>query len=363
MKWYWKTPGPRPSPDGRAAISLKAPPTSRRRRCRSRLVANTYPGLFSAGPAISPSGELTYTPAANANGVATVTIELQDSGPGTAPDVNTSPTQDFDISVTAQPDTPSSDAIADQAVDELTLLSFTATATDPDVPETLTFTLEDGIDPVPAGALITAGGLFTWTPTEAQGQAVYNFVVRVTDSTARTDTTTVQITVDEVNVAPSLVDPGAQTDTEGVPVVLAMVATDPDLPANPLSYTASGLPPGLSINSVTGVISGTPTFSASAGSPYSVDVTVTDSLGRVRHGDLLVDDQRCRKRHRHRQDLGRGRFGAPGGEDQVHDHRHQQRQRHPHRGSGQRSTAVGHHLRSRARHRGDGSGVGGVHFP
>jgi uncharacterized repeat protein (TIGR01451 family) len=211
--------------------------------------------------------------------VATVTIELVDSGPGTAPDVNTSPTQDFDISVTAQPDTPSSDAIADQAVDELTLLSFTATATDPDVPETLTFTLEDGIDPVPAGALITAGGLFTWTPTEAQGQAVYNFVVRVTDSTARTDTTTVQITVDEVNVAPSLVDPGAQTDTEGVPVVLAMVGTDPDLPANPLSYTASGLPPGLSINSVTGVISGTPTFSASAGSPYSVDVTVTDSLG------------------------------------------------------------------------------------
>ena len=82
------------------------------------VTANTNPGLFSTAPAISPTGELTYTPAADANGVATITVELQDSGPGTAPDVNTSPTQDFDISVTAVNDAPSFTKGADETVPE-----------------------------------------------------------------------------------------------------------------------------------------------------------------------------------------------------------------------------------------------------
>ena len=43
----------------------------------------------------------------------------------------------------------------------------------------------------------------------------------------------------------------------------------------PYSYTATGMPPGLSISSATGVMSGTPT--SIAGSPYTVVVTVTDA--------------------------------------------------------------------------------------
>ena len=34
------------------------------------VTGNTNPALFSAGPAIDPTGTLTYTPAANANGSA-----------------------------------------------------------------------------------------------------------------------------------------------------------------------------------------------------------------------------------------------------------------------------------------------------
>ena len=50
-------------------------------------------------------------------------------------------------------------------VDEETLLSFTATASDHDVPvQTLTFSLSGA----PVGASITPAGAFTWTPTEAQ---------------------------------------------------------------------------------------------------------------------------------------------------------------------------------------------------
>ena len=47
------------------------------------LVENDNPSLFSAQPAIGADGTLTYTAAANASGVATVTVRAQDSG-GTA---------------------------------------------------------------------------------------------------------------------------------------------------------------------------------------------------------------------------------------------------------------------------------------
>lgn len=47
------------------------------------VTGNTNPGLFAVPPAISPTGTLTYTPAANVSGNSTITISAQDSG-GTA---------------------------------------------------------------------------------------------------------------------------------------------------------------------------------------------------------------------------------------------------------------------------------------
>jgi hypothetical protein len=73
-------------------------------------------------------------------------------------------------------------AIGDRTVAEGALLSFTATATDADVPaNTLTFSLDAG---APAGAAIDGStGAFSWTPTSAQvGQ--HPVTVRVTDSGA-----------------------------------------------------------------------------------------------------------------------------------------------------------------------------------
>jgi len=77
------------------------------------------------------------------------------------------------------------------------LLSFTATATDADDPaDGLTFTLADGASgSVPAGAAITAGGAFTWTPTEAQGPNSYTFDVVVTDDGTGTLSASETITV------------------------------------------------------------------------------------------------------------------------------------------------------------------------
>ena len=95
--------------------------------------------------------------------------------------------------------------IGDQAVNEGDELTFTATATDPDLPaNTLTFSLDAG---APAGATIEpVSGVFTWTPTETQGPGTFDVTVRVTDdgTPALDDIETITITVNEINEAPVL---------------------------------------------------------------------------------------------------------------------------------------------------------------
>jgi hypothetical protein len=72
-------------------------------------------------------------------------------------------------------------AIPDQTVNEGSLLTFTITATDPETPaQTLVFSLDPG---APAGAGVDPNtGIFTWTPTEAQGPSTNLITARVTDN-------------------------------------------------------------------------------------------------------------------------------------------------------------------------------------
>jgi Putative Ig domain/PLD-like domain len=72
----------------------------------------------------------------------------------------------------------------------------------------------------------------------------------------------------------SVTSPGAQSTAVGAAVSLPVKATD-SASGQTLTYSASGLPGGLSISSSTGTISGTPTTAGS----YSVTVTATDTTG------------------------------------------------------------------------------------
>jgi hypothetical protein len=71
----------------------------------------------------------------------------------------------------------------------------------------------------------------------------------------------------------SIISPGNQASTIGTAVSLQVQAED--TATGTLSYSAAGLPAGLSISSSTGVISGTPTTAGSS----TVTVTGTDSSG------------------------------------------------------------------------------------
>ena len=73
-------------------------------------------------------------------------------------------------------------------------------------------------------------------------------------------------------LTPTLENPGAQSTPLGSSVSLQLVAADPN--ADALTYLASGLPPGLTLNATTGLISGAPT---SIGN-YGVAITASDGI-------------------------------------------------------------------------------------
>ncbi len=72
----------------------------------------------------------------------------------------------------------------------------------------------------------------------------------------------------------TVTNPGAQTTTVGTASSLQLTATD-SASGQALTYGATGLPAGLSVNAGSGLISGTPTAAGSS----TVTVTATDSTG------------------------------------------------------------------------------------
>src|SRR5262245_64669012 len=112
----------------------------------------------------------------------------------------------------------------------------------------------------PAGAAIgTSSGVFSWTPTEAQGPGVYPFSVRVSDGVTNTDAA-ITLTVTEANLAPVLANvPASATIPELVAYTFTATATDADLPAQTLTFSLVGAPAGAAIGASSGVFSWTPT--------------------------------------------------------------------------------------------------------
>src|SRR5207244_672645 len=151
---------------------------------------------------------------------------------------------------------PTLNPIGNKTVNELSALTFTATASDPDAGQTLTFSLDAG---APAGATIGASsGAFSWTPTEAQGPASTPITVRVTDngSPAMSASEATPRSVNEVNGAPVLAAIGNKTVNQGATLTFTATASDADVPANTLTFSLDpGAPSGATINGSTGAFS------------------------------------------------------------------------------------------------------------
>lgn len=141
-------------------------------------------------------------------------------------------------------------------------------------------TYRKGSDPAHGTLVVNPDGSYTYTP-DPDYNGSDSFTVIADDGNGGTATSTVTIDVTPVNDAPEAVgtldDLNGEDAQSGISVDVSSGFRDVD--GDALRYTATGLPPGLSIDPETGVISGTIDNSASVDGPYTVVVTATDPSG------------------------------------------------------------------------------------
>lgn len=153
-------------------------------------VTNDNPSLFSAQPAVSSVGRLTFTPAANANGAATVTVTLTDDANAGGPALTTAQ-QTFTITVTPVNDMPSFAAGPNQVhgtnPGAITIPNWAAAISDgdPEVVQSLSFSTTNSNSAffsVPPA--VSSGGTLTYTVAPEIFGEVNVTVILTDDATA-----------------------------------------------------------------------------------------------------------------------------------------------------------------------------------
>ncbi|HTM01497.1 MAG TPA: putative Ig domain-containing protein [Candidatus Omnitrophota bacterium] len=186
--------------------------------------------------------------------------------------------------------------------DEGALLTFQATASDPDAEpiESLEAT------PLPLGATFTkntgnTSATFAWTPGfDAAG--AYSITISaqsacrpgpVSEPVCGTGTAVTAITIRNVDRAPVVAAPASVAVDEGASLVFAVTASDPD--GQPIaSFTAGLLPPGatfaVNAGNTSGTFSWTPDYTRAAGSPYTAIFLASNALTAFARTDIAVND-------------------------------------------------------------------------
>ena len=227
----------------------------------------SFDGTFPSGAAITDDGNFTWTPTELQDGDHTITVQVTD---GSLTDSETLTVTVNEVNVA-----PVLNAIGDKGTSELVELTFTATASDTDVVDNVVNTLTFSFDGTfPSGAAITDDGNFTWTPTESQ-DGDHTITVQVTDGSL-TDSETLTVTVNEVNVAPVLNTIDDQTVNEFVELTFTATASDDDS----LTFSFDGTFPSGAAITDDGNFTWTPTESQDGDHTITVQVTdgsLTDS--------------------------------------------------------------------------------------
>jgi hypothetical protein len=208
------------------AMSISAGPADESGQTVTFTVTASNPSLFSVQPAVSSTGTLTFTPAANAHGTSSISITAQDNG-GTANGGNdTSAPQSSSITITAVNDEPSFTAGGDVTVNEdsgaYSATWATAISVGPNEPgQTVTFfTSNDNNALFSTQPAISSSGMLTFTPAaNANGLATVSVYAQDNGGTANggddtSATQTFKIYVTAVNDEPSFTSGGDVTVLE-----------------------------------------------------------------------------------------------------------------------------------------------------
>ena len=137
--------------------------------------------------------------------------------------------------------------------DELTPITFTATATGANL-TTGTVTFHMAGDVPPGAAINGTTGVFFWMPTEYQ-DGLHIITVTVRDGSGGSDSQDIQVTVNETNIPPTLDAIYDIFTFEFMLLEFPIPADDPDDPPDTLTFSAAGLPDGASIDQASGAFS------------------------------------------------------------------------------------------------------------
>ena len=269
------------------------------------LSGNTNAALFSSPPSIAADGTLTYAPAANASGTATVSFTLSDNGGTALGGVDTSAPQSFTITVNAVNDLPTIDSISPITINEdagLQTVNFSGVSNGGDgAAQAIAVSVSSSnpaLIPTPTVNYTSpsATGNLNFTPAaNASGTSTITITVRDSgldliagNGDDGSVTTTFFVTVNAVNDTPSFVNAGNQTVNEDAgPQTVAGFASS--ISAGPSDEAGQALTFNIGGNSnpalfsvapsltATGTLTYTP--AANANGSATISVTLSDNGG------------------------------------------------------------------------------------
>ena len=223
---------------------------------------------------INPDGTLTFTPAPDYNGPATITYTVEDGNGGSSTatvDVTVNPVNDApvaeDDTAATDPSTPVDIPVLDNDsdVDNDPLTVTSATATNGTV-------------------RINPDGTLTYTPNDGfEGEDTITYTID--DGNGGTDTGIVTVSVGDGNLPPDAVNDTAST-TPATAVVIPVLANDIDPEDDPLTVTAATAANG----TVTINADGTITYTPNAGftGQDTITYTITDGISGTDTATVLV---------------------------------------------------------------------------
>ena len=171
---------------------------------------------------------------------------------------------------------PTLDPVSPVTVEELAPITITLHATDSDEGDILTF----GMTGRPTGATFDSGtGVFHWTPSPTQGDGSdgmirYPVEFTVTDISGVLANQSTTLTVVDKNHAPQLTPMAPQQVPEGAALTFVIQVIDPD--GDPVTLTATELPPGATFDVATRMFQWTPTFVQGRSQPYQARFGASD---------------------------------------------------------------------------------------
>ncbi|MFO1349411.1 MAG: Ig-like domain-containing protein [Gammaproteobacteria bacterium] len=199
------------------ATAISPGPSESGQTVSFQITGNTNAALFTVAPAVSVTGALSYTPAADAFGSATISVRLQDNGGTANGGVNTSAIQTFTIAVNSVNDEPSFVPGPDQHVNQdagpqtiPNWIAFMSAGPANEASQTLSFQITGNTFPEAFSALpsVSPTGTLSYTPspdlTNTFGDALISIVIKDNGGTANGGVDTSMVRQFRISVLPSL---------------------------------------------------------------------------------------------------------------------------------------------------------------